>query len=101
MDTSLPGADVLFEQAACGLLLTDADGLILRANAAVRTWLGYEEAELVGKLRMPDLLPLGARLFHYTHCLPLLQDHGAVTEIQLDLCNRLGEHLPVLVNIVR
>jgi PAS domain S-box-containing protein len=101
VDTSLPGADVLFEQAACGLLLTDADGLILRANAAVRTWLGYEEAELVGKLRMPDLLPMGARLFHDTHCLPLLQDHGAVAEIQLDLCNRLGERLPVLVNIVR
>jgi PAS domain S-box-containing protein len=101
VDTSLPGADALFEQAACGLLLTDADGLILRANAAVRTWLGYEEAELVGKLRMPDLLPTGARLFHDTHCLPLLQDHGAVTEIQLELCNRLEERLPVLVNIVR
>ncbi|WP_229411292.1 hypothetical protein, partial [Massilia sp. WF1] len=36
MDTILPCTDALFEQAACGLLLTDADGLILRANATVR-----------------------------------------------------------------
>ncbi|MGJ7916040.1 ATP-binding protein [Massilia sp. LXY-6] len=101
MDANLPGADALFEQAACGLLLTDAEGLILRANATVRAWLGYEEAELVGKLRMPDLLPMGARLFHTTHCLPLLQDQGAVTEVRIDLCNRRAECLPVLVNIVR
>jgi signal transduction histidine kinase/CheY-like chemotaxis protein len=101
VDTSLPGADILFEQAACGLLLTDADGLILRANATLRTWLGYEEAELVGKLRMPDLLPMGARLFHHTHCLPQLRDHGAVAEIQLELRNRHEASLPVLVNIVR
>jgi signal transduction histidine kinase len=101
VDAFLPGADALFEHAACGLLLTDADGLILRANAALRSWLGYEEAELAGKLRMPDLLPMGARLFHYTHCLPLLQAQGAVAEIQIDLRNRQEERLPVLVNIVR
>ncbi|WP_082439390.1 MULTISPECIES: PAS domain-containing sensor histidine kinase [unclassified Massilia] len=101
MDTILPCTDALFEQAACGLLLTDADGLILRANATVRAWLGYEEAELAGKLRMPELLPMGARLFHHTHCLPLLQDKGAVAEIQLDLRDRRERRLPVLVNIVR
>jgi len=101
MNAIQPGADALFERAACGLLLTDADGLILRANATVRGWLGYEEDELAGKLRMPDLLPMGARLFHYTHCLPLLRDQGAVAEIQIDLRDRDGERLPVLVNIVR
>jgi signal transduction histidine kinase len=101
VDTFLPGDDALFEQAACGLLLTDADGMILRTNATLRAWLGFEEAELAGKLRMPDLLPMGARLFHYTHCLPLLQDHGAVSEVQIDLCNRDRQRLPVLVNIVR
>jgi PAS domain S-box-containing protein len=97
----LPSDEALFEHAACGLLLTDADGLILRANATVRAWLGYEEAELAGKLRMPDLLPVGARLFFHTHCLPMLQVQGAVTEIQIDLRHRRGERRPVLVNIVR
>jgi signal transduction histidine kinase/CheY-like chemotaxis protein len=91
----------LFEQAACGLVLTDADGLILRANAIARGWLGYEEDELLGKLRMPELLPMGARLFHHIRCVPLLQARGAVAEIQIELLNRRQERLPVLVNIVR
>jgi PAS domain S-box-containing protein len=101
MDSLLPSADALFEQAACGLVLTDADGLILRANAVVRGWLGYEEDELAGRVRMPELLPMGARLFHHTHCAPLLRARGAVSEIQLDLLTRRQERLPVLVNIVR
>jgi PAS domain S-box-containing protein len=101
MDTLLPGAGALFEQAACGLLLTDADGLILRVNATLRAWLGYEEDELAGRLRMSELLPMGARLFHHTQCMPMLKERGAVGEIQIELCHRMGQRLPVLVNIVR
>ena len=101
MADSLPGSDFLFENAACGLLLTDKSGLILRANATARRWLGYEEEELTGKVRVLDLLPVGARLFHHTHCLPILQVQGSVAEIQVELNNRQGERLPMLINIVR
>jgi PAS domain S-box-containing protein len=96
-----PAAEALFEHAACGLLLTGADGLILKANATACTWLGYEEAELVGKLRMQDMLPVGARVFFHTHCQPILQVQGSVAEIQVDLRNRHQERLPMLINIVR
>jgi PAS domain S-box-containing protein len=101
----LPSSDILFEQAACGLVLTDTDGLIVRMNATARSWLGYvddqEAAELLGRVRMADLLPVGARLFHHTHCLPILQVQGSVAEIQVELRNRRGERLPMLINIVR
>nr|WP_267876133.1 ATP-binding protein [Massilia sp. ST3] len=91
----------MFEHAACGLMLTDKAGLVLRANGTARRWLGYEEEELVGRLRLLDLLPVGARLFHYTHCLPILQVQGSVAEIQVEMRNRPGERLPMLINIVR
>jgi PAS domain S-box-containing protein len=91
----------LFEHAACGLVLTDVHGQILRVNAAARCWLGYEEDELAGKLRMLDLLPVGARLFYHTHCLPILQVQGSVAELQINLRNRRRERLPMLINIVR
>lgn len=97
----LPPDDLLFEQAACALLVTNADGLILKANATACRWLGHESDELAGKLRMPDLLPIGARLFHHTHCLPILQVMGSVAEIQVDLRNRRGERIPMLINIMR
>ncbi|MEC5163042.1 MULTISPECIES: hybrid sensor histidine kinase/response regulator [unclassified Janthinobacterium] len=101
MSEALPSGDFLFEHAACALLLADSNGLILRANASACRWLGYEENELAGKLRMLDLLPVGARLFYHTHCLPILQVKGSVGEIQVDLRNRLGERVPMLINIMR
>jgi PAS domain S-box-containing protein len=98
---TLPTGEAMFEGAPCALLLTDGSGLILRANATACSWLGHDEAELAGRRRMTELQPVGARLFFHTHCLPILQVQGSVAEIQVDVCNREGERLPVLVNIVR
>ena len=101
MNAALPAFDFLYEQAACGLLATDADGMIVRANATIHAWLGLDAGALAGKLRCCDLLAVGARLFHHTRCVPLLQREGAVDEVQLDLLAADGSRLPVLLNIVR
>ena len=104
MDTVQSASDALFQQAACGLLATDPGGTILCINATALAWLGYvpDDADaLAGRVRMVDLLTVGARLFHHTRCLPLLESQGAVAEIQLDLLTRGGGRLPVLINIQR
>jgi PAS domain S-box-containing protein len=101
MASALPAGGALFERAACALLVTAHDGAILKANPTACTWLGYAEEDLVGKLRMQDLLPVGARLFYHTHCQPILQVQGSVAELQVDLRNHAGERLPMLINIVR
>jgi len=101
MADATPAGDTMFEHAACALLMTSADGLILRANATACSWLGYSEEELVGQVRLRDLLPVGARLFFNTHCQPILQVQGSVAEIQIDVRNRAQERTPMLINIVR
>ncbi len=101
MDGALPPADTCYDAAPCGLLLSDADGLLLRANATACRWLGFEARELAGIVRVQDLMTVGARLFHHTHCQPLLQLRGSVGELQIDLRHRDGSRLPMLVNIVR
>jgi PAS domain S-box-containing protein len=101
VDHALPGDDSLFDHAACGLVLSGTDGLILKVNATACTWLGYDEAELVGKTRMRDLLPIGARMFYHTHCQPILEVQGSVAELQVQLVNRRKERLPMLINIMR
>ena len=101
MEDPSPSGEDLFTHAACGLLLTANDGLILKANGTACLWLGYDEEDLVGKVRVRDLLPVGARLFFNTHCQPILQMQGSVAEIQVDLRNRRQERLPMLINIVR
>ncbi|MEX5746487.1 ATP-binding protein [Massilia sp. X63] len=94
-------ADALYDGAPCGLLLADADGLLLRANATACGWLGFSLDELAGIVRIQDLMTVGARLFHHTHCIPVLEVRGSVAELQIDLRHRDGTRLPMLVNIVR
>ena len=101
MNAVLPPADVLYDHAPCGLVVTDKDGLLLQVNATVCGWLGYAPAELVGLRRIQELMTVGARLFHHTHCQPVLQVRGSVGELQIDLRHREGTRLPMLVNIVR
>jgi signal transduction histidine kinase len=100
VDACLPGGEELFDAAACGLVLTDARGMIVRANANARAWLGYGALDAI-EARMIDLLPVGARLFYHTHCQPILQVQGSVAEIQVEVRNRKQERLPMLINIVR
>ncbi len=96
-----PSGDLLFERAACGLLLADASGLILRINDIACRWLGYNAIDLTLKCRVQDLFTMGGRVFHQTHCVPLLQMQGSVSEIQIDLIHHDKTRVPMLVNIVR
>ena len=100
-DACLPALEVLYEHAGCGLLVTDAKGLILRVNATLCRWLGFEAHELVNQVRIHDRLPVGARLFHQTHCEPILQMQGSVAELQVELFDRERQRVPMLANIAR
>lgn len=95
------GYDALYEDAACGLLLTDADGLISLANRTFCQWIGVDRAELVGKRRFQDLLTMGGRIFHQTHWAPLLRMQGSIAEVKLDLARSDGPPIPMVMNAIR
>ncbi|CAH0351270.1 ATP-binding protein [Aquabacterium sp. CECT 9606] len=97
----LPSAETLFEQAASGLLLTNPDGTILRANATFCRWIGQDADDLVGQRRVQELFTMGGRVFYQTHWLPLLQIQGSVAEVKLDMVHRDGSHVPMLLNAIR
>lgn len=98
----LPDAALLYEHAACALLLTDDDGTILRANATFGRWTGHDARELVLQQRkLQELLGVGARIFHQTHWAPLLRMQGTLSEVKLDLVCSDGRALPILMNAVR
>lgn len=100
-DIGLPDAEVLFEEAACGLLVTSRDGIIRRVNKTFCRWMGYCASELVGLRRIQDLLTMGGRIFHQTHWAPLLQIQGSVAEVKLDLVHQAGHTIPIILNAVR
>lgn len=96
-----PPYNILFEHAACGLAVANADGVLLHINFTLSRWLGYEPADLVGKRRIQDLFSVGARVFHQTHCVPLLQVQGSVAEVQIEMVHQDRNRIPVLMNVVR
>ena len=95
-----PDFEALFDQAPCGLLVTDRTGTVVLANQTLLGWLGYEADEVVGRRRLTDLLTGGGRIYHETHYRPALQLHGEVHEVALELVGRDGERLSVLLNSV-
>lgn len=100
MATDVPGADALYADAPCGLVVTEADGSIRHANQTFCAWMGYELAELVDTKRIQDLLTVGGRIFHQTHWVPLLRMQGSIAEVKLDLRHRDGHTFPIVMNAV-
>ncbi|MES2822806.1 MAG: ATP-binding protein [Pseudomonadota bacterium] len=98
---SIPDILASFEYAACGLVTTEANGTIRRANATFCKWLGFDADELIKKRKIQELLTVGGRFFHHTYWAPLLQMHGSAAEVQMDLVGHDGKILPMLINVTR
>ncbi|HYF14112.1 MAG TPA: PAS domain S-box protein [Phycisphaerales bacterium] len=93
-------AEELYNQAPCGYITTDADGLIIRTNDTFLNWTGYSREELLSVRRFQDLLTVPGRIFHDTHYAPLLRLHGVANEIAFDVLRPGRAPLPVFVNSV-
>ncbi|MET9533628.1 MULTISPECIES: SpoIIE family protein phosphatase [unclassified Streptomyces] len=90
-------AEELYEQAPCGYLSTLMDGTIAKINTTLLEWLGLSRQQVVGRMRFPDLLTVGGKLYHETHFAPLLQMNGEASGIALDIKADGGQRMPVLV----
>ncbi len=84
-----------WDEAACGLLTTGADGVVTAANATVAGLIGVPAAHLVGR-RLVDLLTSGARLFWLAHWAPSLALAGGLTGVRVDLAGQDGRRPVVL-----
>lgn len=91
----------LYEEAPCGLMVTDSNGTILNINNTLCTWLGYAAGDLVNTRKLQDLLSVGSKLYHQTHWAPLLQMQGSISEIQLEMLSATKQKIPILLNAIR
>ena len=97
----LPDTERLFEEMPCGLLVTAIDGTILRVNGTFCGWVGLPATDLVGKRKLQELLTMGARIFHQTHWLPMLEMQGSISEVKFDVKAKAGKTLPMILNVQR
>lgn len=91
--------DELHAMAPCGYLSMRPCGTIVRANERLARMTGRGVDQLVGKVRLHDLLSIGSQIYFETHIDPLLHMQGFVDQVAIDLRGPEGD-VPALINAV-
>ena len=86
----------LYENAPCGYIVAKLDRSIISVNATLLAWLGHQRKTLIDK-PFTELLAVGSRIHYETHFAPLLQLHGELTGISVDLVTAEGTRLPAFL----
>jgi phosphoserine phosphatase RsbU/P len=92
-DVLSESAEDLYENAPCGYIVARPDRSILAVNATLLAWLGQKRNTLIDK-PFTDLLAVGSRIHYETHFAPMLQLHGELAGISVDLVTAEGARLP-------
>ncbi len=97
--SSLPLHDALFDAYPDAVLLVDESGIIVRANQAASTLLGYDDGELIG-LAIEALVPDAARARHVSDRQGFQREpRSRPMGTQMDLAARRRDGSQVLVEI--
>lgn len=86
----------LYDEAPCGYQSFDRDGLFTEVNHTTCQWLGYERDELIGKLRLADLVAEEDRAEARRYMEQLLRD-GGTAEREFEITRRDGTRMPVIM----
>jgi diguanylate cyclase (GGDEF)-like protein/PAS domain S-box-containing protein len=89
--------ELLYNEAPCGLVSTDRDGVITDANDTFVELSGYTRDQLIGRV-FRDLLAPGSQLFHETRFQPVLRLNGSVDEVALTIRRADAVSVAVVVN---
>ena len=87
----------LYNGAPCGYHSLDKDGTFVRINDTELAWLGYARDEMIGRMKMSDLVAPGS-LPTFQEAYALLQERGWVRGVELEICRKDGTVMPVLIN---
>ncbi len=86
-----------FDDLPCSVLVTDASGKILSANAELRAVVA-RTAQQLQEQPIELLLPPASRIFLQTHLWPMLLRDGHLQEIHLKISSVQNQRIPVMVN---
>jgi len=90
-------ADDLYNNAPCGYHSLDENGVIVRINDTELRWLGRTREEVLGKMRIQDLLsPQNLPLFERQF--PVLKALRLVENLEFELVRKDGSTLSVLLS---
>jgi PAS domain S-box-containing protein len=94
---SLSEIEDLYHNAPCGYHSLNKDGVFVQINDTELSWLGYTREEVVGRIRLSDVLTdASAEMFRRIH--PVFMRIGSIEDLELELVCKDGRMLPVLLS---
>lgn len=87
----------LYNEAPCGYHSLDARGVFISVNDTELRWLGYTREQLVGRMKLSDLVTDTCQQMLGSAFARLCAE-GSVEGVELELRRKDGSHLPVLSN---
>lgn len=87
----------LYNCAPCGYHSLDENGTFLRINDTELAWLGYERAEVVGRMRFSDLLTPGSRPV-FEKMFALFKQRGWVEGLEFEMRRKDGSTFTAILN---
>jgi PAS domain S-box-containing protein len=89
----------LYHNAPCGYHSLDSTGRFLRINRTEMQMLGYEEAEIIGRKRIVDLLaPESIQTFYDNF--PIVKTRGWIHDLELSLVRKDGQIVPISATVI-
>ncbi len=89
-----------FENALNGFVITDSKGVVLRANVKIAEWVNSSAQDLIG-VQISKLFSVGSRIYYETHLAPLILIQGFFEEVVLEINQKTGDKLRVMVNALQ
>ena len=87
----------LYENAPCGYHSLDSRGVVIQMNGTELRWLGYGREEVVGKVRLAELLA-GASAERFERAFARLKERGRVSDVEVEVRRKDGTVFPALLN---
>jgi PAS domain S-box-containing protein len=88
----------LYHNVPFGYHSLDAKGVVIEINDRELGWLGYTRDEVVGKMRLPDLM-VQEHSFWFEQKFALLQERGCLHDLEYEMRRKDGSTFPVLVSV--
>lgn len=95
--TQSESAASLFDDAPCGLLVTDADDLVTMVNSTFLTWTGFSRDQVLGR-DFHTLLDISSQMFYGTRYQDELWTRSEASGVALTLVRADGSSMSILVN---
>ncbi|MBU4264066.1 MAG: PAS domain S-box protein [Proteobacteria bacterium] len=87
----------LYNLAPCGYHSLDGDGIFIRINDTELQWLGYSREEIIGKMKVSDLMTKKS-VQNFLNNFPQLKERGWVKDLEFEMVCKDGSILPVLLS---